>query len=511
MRRVILIVLVCFILLSLTTNGFCQATTNPSGWTGYNTALNDYYVQPGYPAYEPHARYLGDLKGTWKEMGVQYGQRAGDLIRLVFEGYYDQIFSSIKDAKKIVADSKLFAEYLSKLVPEAYDFIKGIAEGAAPEFKKCAHYYRSVGNDLDKVMIINLYFACRRVTGTQYKWSAGVSQLVSPAVAAIPSEDDYPACTGIVVIGKLDGPTKDGTTIHGGTRDQVFFPQLYEVTYTTSPSDPKAYRIWTVASAGEIGGQMVGNNQGVIVSGFAGGNAKNTWAYGLEWNVGDWYGACFAKTAEEAATILTVGRPGFIEATGSKIVVPAWGINWLISDKTDARVVEIVPGRYAIRKPGDFGEDSFLICTNHCVATWSYDDKNQKTSVSMVDYGPETGDYSGLSASGTRYWTMFWNVKYNFSKIDRNMVMDWYKGHFYIDKNGERHDYVWDKTLAMWVPAHLKSLSPCRHQSGYPDTMKGTTVDAKVGVAQDLAFYFTKGRPCDWVGPWDLLNLKYIP
>jgi hypothetical protein len=41
--------------------------------------------------------------------------------------------------------------------------------------------------------------------------------------------------------------------------------------------------------------------------------------------------------------------------------------------------------------------------------------------------------------------------------------------------------------------------------------MKGTTVDAKVGVAQDLAFYFTKGRPCDWVGPWDLLNLKYIP
>ncbi|MCR4425258.1 MAG: hypothetical protein NUW23_03570 [Firmicutes bacterium] len=46
----------------------------------------------------PHARYIGDLTGTWKEMGIQYGERAGDLVRLVFEGYYDQIFASIKDA-----------------------------------------------------------------------------------------------------------------------------------------------------------------------------------------------------------------------------------------------------------------------------------------------------------------------------------------------------------------------------------------------------------------------------
>jgi hypothetical protein len=129
----------------------------------------------------------------------------------------------------------------------------------------------------------------------------------------------------------------------------------------------------------------------------------------------------------------------------------------------------------------------------------------------MVDYGPPTGDYSGLSVSGTRYWTMFWNVKYNYGKIERNMVMDWYKGHYYIDQNGERHDYIWDKALSIWVPAQLKATSPCRHQSGYPDTMKGTTVDAKVGVAQDLAFYWTKGRGHDWVGPWDLLNLKYIP
>ena len=502
----------CLFLLVAVSVGSAQGVSNPPWWTGQNAALKDYYVQPGYPPYEQHARYIGDLKGTWKEMGVQYGQRAGDLVRLVFEGYYDQIFATMKDSAKIVRDSRLFAEYLKKLVPEAYDFIAGISEGASAELAKSTKYYASVGNDFDKVMIINLYFACRRVTGTQYTWAGGIGALETGTSLAATEidEDTYPACTGVVVIGKLDGPSKDKTTIHGGTRDQVFFPQLYEVTYTTTPSDPGAYRIWTIASAGEIGGQLVGNDQGVMVSGYAGGNSKNLWAYGIEWNVGCWYGAAFAKTAEEAANILTVGRPGFIKNTGAKVVIPAWGINWLISDMKDARVVEIVPGRYAVRKIGDFGEENFIVCTNHCVATWSYDENGARTTVPMVDYGPETGDYSGLSVSGTRYWTQFWNVKYNYGNIDRNMVMDWYRGHYYIDRNGERHDYVWDKASG-WVPAHLKAATVCRHQNVFPDAMKGTTVDAKVGVAQDLAFYFTKGRGHDWVGPWDLLSLKNVP
>ncbi|MCX6549777.1 MAG: C45 family autoproteolytic acyltransferase/hydrolase [Acidobacteria bacterium] len=485
-----------------------QAPPQPAWWTGHNAALPDYYVRPGYPLYEPHARYIGDLKGTWREMGIQYGQRAGDLVRLVFEGYYDQILTTVQDPARIVPDARLFGDYHSKLVPEAVEFMKGIADGAAPELAKST--YAQIGTPYEKVLIINMYFALRQVLGHQYTWTGAPRLAVSTySVEARRARGEIDgACTGVVVIGRLDGATKDRTTIHGGTRDQVFFPQLYEVSYTTTPADPKAYRIWTIASAGEIGGQMVGNEQGVIVTGYAGGNAKEIWAYGLEWNVGDWYAASFAKTAEEAAAILTSGRRGVIEATGSTIVVPAWGINWMISDPKDARVVEIVPGRYAIRKIGDFGEENFLVCTNHCLATWSFDDKNQRTTVPMTDFGSEQGEYSGLSPSGTRYWTQFWNAKYNYGSIDREMVMEWYRGHYYIDKVGARHDQVWDKGHG-WTPAHLKALTPCRHQSGYPDTMKGTSVDAKVGVAQDLAFYFTKGRPHDWIGPWDVLGLKY--
>src|ERR1035437_9499534 len=58
----------------------------PPWWIGYNKNLSKYYVAPGYPAYTAHPRYLGKLKGSWHDIGVQYGQKAGDLVRLVYEG-----------------------------------------------------------------------------------------------------------------------------------------------------------------------------------------------------------------------------------------------------------------------------------------------------------------------------------------------------------------------------------------------------------------------------------------
>lgn len=484
--------------------GATELPEQPGWWTGYNEAIDYYYVRPGYPKYSTHARYIGELSGTWYEMGLQYGQRAGDLVRLVFEGYYDDIYNTIRNEDKIVTDARRFGQYLSQILPEAVEFMRGIADGSSSEFAKST--YAHIGTDMDKVLIINHYFALRRVTGTQHTWPGTVA-IAEPSLAYVPGEETLPACTGVVVIGGLDGPTKDRTTIHGGTKDQQFFPQLYQVTYTTNPSDPNANRIWTISSAGEIGGQMAGNDKGVIVSGYAGGNAKGLWSYGLEWNIGDWYAACFADTAEEAANILTLGRPGYIEATGSKMIQPAWGINWLISDLRDARCVEIVPGRFAVRKPGDMGEDRFLICTNHCVATWSIDENLERTDVPMTEFGDESGTFSGLSVSGTRYWTQWWNVKYNYGNIDRNMVMQWYANHYYIDKNGVRVDYVWDDTYG-WVSSNQKTTVPCRHRA-IPNDHLGNTTDAKVGVAQDLAFYFTVGRPCEWVGPWDVQSLKY--
>ena len=55
----------------------------PSEWTGHNRKLGEYFLAQGYPAYDQHPRYLGELHGSWSQIGKQYGERAGDLIRLV--------------------------------------------------------------------------------------------------------------------------------------------------------------------------------------------------------------------------------------------------------------------------------------------------------------------------------------------------------------------------------------------------------------------------------------------
>jgi len=63
----------------------------PPEWTGRNTKLEKYRIVAGYPAYEPHPRYLGELTGSWHQIGKQYGQRAADLICWVYEGWYREL------------------------------------------------------------------------------------------------------------------------------------------------------------------------------------------------------------------------------------------------------------------------------------------------------------------------------------------------------------------------------------------------------------------------------------
>ena len=86
------------------------------------------------------------------------------------------------------------------------------------------------------------------------------------------------------------------------------------------------------------------------------------------------------------------------------------------------------------------------------------------------------------------------------------MVMNWYQQHYFIDEQGFRHDYAYQESTGEYIRVSDSPLryTLCRHVG-----QSATNTDAKVSVAQDLAFYFTNGRPGEWVGPWDLLSLKY--
>jgi len=125
----------------------------PSSWTGSNANLKHYSVYPGYPSYDPHPRYLGELNGSWAEIGEQYGERAGDLIRLVFDGWFMEVVQ-IQGSAAAVRDYVQHEEqYYKALAPEGLELMAGIARGAAAELAKSS--YSSSLTDFEKIVAIN--------------------------------------------------------------------------------------------------------------------------------------------------------------------------------------------------------------------------------------------------------------------------------------------------------------------------------------------------------------------
>lgn len=489
----------------------------PSWWTGYNSQLGQYHVEPGYPPYDDHPRYLGVLSGTWYEIGRQYGEKAGDLIRFTYEGWYRESLEAQGTNENIVDYVRLQDEYYGDLVPEALEMMRGIADGAEEELDASA--YADAMTNYEKILMINSYFGLK-----------GRPPAAAAAGAAGAGEDHN--CSGAVIFGDA---TRDGKPIHLSSEDQHFFPQEYLVTFIAEPSDRRAHRYTITDTAGEIGSEQAINEHGVVVSGYAGGgqNIASPTADepfsgyrrpGLDWQVGDFYATAFAKTAREAVELLTVGRPEYRERSGNQIVIGKCtrGANWVVSDKHEAYVVESIPAdqngvaRYAVRRPGDMGEigSSYIVSTNQVEANYSCDEDNVCSAEHpMSQHGSSTQNpnYFGLSGSGQRFWTLMWLIENNYGSIDLDMVEQWRTTHFFYDMEGNRHDTL--EYNGVEYPTHLTPGAGvlCRHSttSSEPgvDQFTGINIYVSISTPHDRTVYRTKGRPCEWVGPWDSLSL----
>jgi len=89
--------------------------------------------------------FIGILQGTWRQMGIQYGQRCGkDIARnfdmfwkvdVLGEGLFDRPWQKRRGpeerAKYCLAYIQRFLKELSFLSPELVEFFKGMAQGAA--------------------------------------------------------------------------------------------------------------------------------------------------------------------------------------------------------------------------------------------------------------------------------------------------------------------------------------------------------------------------------------------
>ena len=497
-----------------------RRAATPPEWTGHNEKLAEYFLEQGYPPYEPHPRYLGELSGSWRQMGRQYGERAGDLIRMVYEGWYRELLPIQRSSATMAAYLVQQERYYELLLPEALEMMRGIADGASQELAASA-FPRELSH-FHKILMINSYYGLK-------------GKPPESAIAGVASKDEaIHSCSGAVILGPA---TQDGKALHVSSEDQHFFPQEYLVTFIANPSDPRASRYTVTDSAGEIGSEHAQNAHGVTSSGYAGGALGilgPTLAHpfsgyrrpGLDWQVGNFYVAAFATSARHAAELLTVGRPEYRANSGSKIVIGKCtrGVNWVVSDRREAFVIESIPAdengiaRYAIRVPGDMDEvgKHYIVSTNNVEAKDSYNEGNVHDpdhAMSRHGNGSQNPTHFGLNLTGTRFWTFMWLIRRNYGHITPEMAQDWRKTHFIYDQLGTRHDTI-EKDGAR-IPVYLvpDTATLCWHSSGPAgvDTFQGVDTYVSMSIADDLTSFRTKGRPCEWDGPWDRLSLRTPP
>jgi len=236
--------------------------------------------------------------------------------------------------------------------------------------------------------------------------------------------------------------------------------------------------------------------------------------------------AAFATSARQAVELLTVGRPEYRAKSGNKIVIGKCtrGVNWVLSDRHEAFVIESIPAdqngvaRYAVRAPGDMGEigNHYVVSTNNVEAKNSYNEDNVYDpghAMGQHGSGSQNPTHFGLNLTGTRFWTFMWLIRQNYGHITPEMVQDWRRTHFIYDQSGTRHDYI--EKDGDQIPVYLvpDTATLCWHSSGPAgvDTFKGVDTYVSLSVADDLISFRTKGRPCEWDGPWDCLSLRTPP
>jgi hypothetical protein len=193
----------------------------------------------------------------------------------------------------------------------------------------------------------------------------------------------------------------------------------------------------------------------------------------------------------------------------------------VVSDLKEAYVVESLPNdldgvaRYAVRRPGDMGEiGAYVASTNNVEADHSYNENNEyEPTHPMSQHGNSTQNprYVGLNGRGMRFWTYMWLIKENYGNITVDMVMDWRTAHYVYDMSGTKHDVFWVDGYG-WISPHLTpgAGTLCAHSKGPPgfDPFTASNIYVSIAVPEDLTIYRTKGRPCEWVGPWDAVTLK---
>ena len=456
-----------------------------------NPCTQYYQVSEGHPPYAPRARFLGELAGSWYEIGHQIGTKAGDLVRWVSDVWWKEHIEKFGFNNTMQA-MPLYEDGIAALSASLIKFMGGIADGAAEELEKSP--YAKDSNHYHKILNTNIFDAWSWRHPTALPWKNGQTAEMS-------------GCSSFVTIGS--GPNKEEEMIAAHNRHCPFNPKCYQIVYIGKPTDGNAFWVLTYGGAGAA--CQVVNDKGVSIILNAGGNQHTEThanAFGVSWFLLFLHVAAYANTAEEAIEMVTKGTPEYRANTGRNSLLRTGTWNFLISDRTQCAVVETTCNRYAIRRPGDvpslrpragFEIGNYLVMTNHNYCNYSFDENNERTDVPMTHFGSEATSLG----STKRFWTLMWDIQHHYGQIDRELAMEFLRGHHQHDRDGHRIETQDGET-----PLQFTGDVTCPHSGGYPEKWIVGTADSKLAVhGNDLKIYWTLGRPCEWQGAWDEVNL----
>jgi hypothetical protein len=356
------------------------------------------------------------VSGTEYEMGFQYGQQAGGYIEIVKDGLWASLLARY-DKSTILDKLAEYEKYVKGL--SEVDFVsmmKGIANGA-----------RASGFDVsyEDILLVNYQ--------VELEW--------------LPLPES--SCSNVAVWGNA---TADGKTITGSNFD---FPwgngYAYGVILVAYPSHGNAYV--TVAIAGMLNSNFVMNDKGLVCMSNKSANTRvnEDIGFGVTDFILESYVAMTCSTAEEAKdTLLSVRSSN--------------GINHLVVDESGhGYVVEATAALSAAREPGDFGEEDYLIATNHFIIP--------EMEPAQVPWEPK--DY--YPSSWYRYITIEKYIEDNYGNVDVDTVKSIMSSTDYWDGAGWHYDVGWSGNTVNRFP--------------------GATLTSKVAIPADRTVYICTGNP----------------
>ncbi len=479
-----------------------------------NGAVDKYLVPEGFPKIPSHARFIGHITGTWYEMGLQLGEKSGDLCRWVSDARWMESTAQF-GVENTQEAMKLYEAQIKAFNPGLIDFMQGIAEGSASWLKESS--YAAVSTDYERVLCANIYDEwSMKHPAPPYPWKTSTTVTGSKGMSS--QKDENYGCSSFAVVGVPlkepvtasqtwwnKRPTKNEETIVAHNRQTNHFPSCYEAVYIATPSDPGANTFWVLTNPPQISGNMVVNDKGLAVILTSGAlqatKEGETNDFGVPWFHQFIHISANVDTPDEAVEILTKGTPEYRVATGRQTILRGGSWNFLIVDPDEAICVETTAHRYGIRRPGDAGEagNYIVMIADQCWCNHSYDENNVLTDVPMTKFG-----YPGLPREGLRHPTLMWDIYNHYGLIDKELAMEFLKGHYVYDYNGTRFDPIPPADWVWGCTCHFIGTGGHTQKLGYTTG----TADGKIAIlrkpnAGSSTIYWTLGNPCHWIGPWD--------